>query len=1558
MNNPEKEIKKFFTYLEYLKFERKNNVFEKKIIKEDGVEREIYVINKENEIKNIIYSKKLNLTERERKLLLEERGIVTDFFRQVVDIVPLMNEDHIRIRSFLIDWYSALRTKITISRRSLDPYQMGEDELNDLILSFGFPYPEYIRRDMKAQFIHDLVNFYKFKGSVSVLGNVLIYCGFASFFISEWWLKRSGEINSENGEVNIFNDFMVESVPVWPEDVDPNDRLNIMTYRMQEFLTDPHWRITFEELSYLFGKTDIKLPSILPYISLSFVGDTNILECYSSLFNRILANNLKYYFTHACSFIFSDITNQSEKEKRTLYLENSKIGNYKTFLGNNNSNDFSRPYLLKSFLPETYFSFKNISSSPVWEESLTDYLFLLYRDFNFSDLKEFSISFFEAYLAFMFLNKIIMVNEALYVDKLDNMDDYYNYIYESIINYGDVVYTINLNLNKTKIVNIEEHGEEVKELNYNILSLYGNTNNFYSLDNEYIKVNKHPIYYYNSEDLNLVLNNYDWQLTEAEEEFLNKKSLFYNGISIPIEYTFDNYYNTKFNDSSFFLKNINTIYDNLVDINPKRIEKEYIKYVDRKNYYKDNPFKEFLLDIPNDLNKNIYDTIRKRRDRQYIDFLKYFYASKKNIIDKEVFHINLISRYDFGETSLSEGDVEVNVQKNKNKVIFYFRKNNLLNPSVSKKFYFYYPSLTNTSLRTYLSGKFNISFYVDEDKKDDNPNTPPLIKKIKIHGLFFNSSNPDEEEKVTLRILNFFENDFDYDINFSVDTCSEEIMSQFSSNSVSENICLGGIEIELFPNLDDYEFNYGSNKNVSISEFNVYYEGYPKYEHGNSISHNESLSLSNYIHLGNISKDIYSPSSPFSSTTHLFGFKNYSIVGDNLRIFNIVNQKNTMSYKSIIFINKLLEENHDIKRIYFCYSLRNENNESIIPISELNISSGYNELFFKYFKPMMIIKFDDFDDVLNKNEFKILVDYSKVDAILIEYNNSKTDPSFPLVDAWPNYTPGRYGIKLYPNNYEFYSALLPESYVMDPAYNLKFFNYEFFLALIDKINSFLMLSKKEKDLEFRKYVLNLSREFALFAEEKYGLKNINLMLIMYTGLNIKDLKKIIDFFKPIRVRLKNIISKIFFNSPSEDTVCLDNLYLHPYAKKLLFDYNKQPVDDPYFKIKMIAESGIYRYGQIVYPEAAYNPVIPGDWGYVLDGYNRGLADIFLVLYLKKVFVDDYSIVYGENVKKLPLDNVLRVWLLNVKEYFYKTDFIENNNGITRDDMSLKLSLNIREYIKNIYYLYNIFENKLDRFEIPDEESYRSGDIYFDGALQSRFDDVVIKVRPVINNYDQTIPQENRKEIITLKGQLKPNWVKVRSYPPVLLESIDSTSAYVYGPLHMDFSGSEVYSIYLQNNFFGVDPSDGKVKTLPENGVNNRILIFPVTEKIYIENNNIHFYGYLTGFIRIKLVIEVSIAPVVIFIGEESEVIAQNPNSGKINDLVNKSIVLNTTGTHTVFIEPESPDEYFRCGFFALLIFPAYNETTQTFDYCKFKIKDFEVYKLSYDNLDENYEFNI
>ncbi len=294
----------FFKLWDLINFERNDPIY-----KYDNIES-AYVFDENADLQLTILSILYRLGEDYKKLILSERDTVTDFFKTVVDQPAFWSPDHIRLRKFLIDWYSSHRALVTKSKTSIDAYSLTDEELNSLILGFGYPYPYEVQEEQKSLFLHELLGYYKRKGTPKVLGDVLTFSGLFDTVLCEWWLHHD----------EISKSLWVKSSPVWPKTEKDNKDYYISIPYNQFVSMDPFWHYdkdggeSEEVLLELYKKpenkdddpddeyvekhTKITLPSILPYISLNSNLNDGRVKCQLAILNRKIQEDYEYWIEY------------------------------------------------------------------------------------------------------------------------------------------------------------------------------------------------------------------------------------------------------------------------------------------------------------------------------------------------------------------------------------------------------------------------------------------------------------------------------------------------------------------------------------------------------------------------------------------------------------------------------------------------------------------------------------------------------------------------------------------------------------------------------------------------------------------------------------------------------------------------------------------------------------------------------------------------------------------------------------------------------------------------------------------------------------------------------------------------------------------------------------------------------------------------------------------------------------------------------------------------------------------------------------------------------------
>jgi len=226
------------------------------------------------------------LEYKQKQLAYDDKQKTVEFFETIIDQPAFSSNDHKRLRKFLIDWYASHRSYVTQMFKSTDPFSMSSEALNEIILSFGFPYPQkIISTSRKAQFILDLINMYQKKGTPSVLVKALqTYFGLSNVILSEWWINRR-----PNGE------FYAVSEPIFPVGLQGNPLYRTEISYSAFADVDPLWHLSEAELISTYASAKIKLPSITSHISLQATVSIFGVNAALAILNRKLQESYEYW---------------------------------------------------------------------------------------------------------------------------------------------------------------------------------------------------------------------------------------------------------------------------------------------------------------------------------------------------------------------------------------------------------------------------------------------------------------------------------------------------------------------------------------------------------------------------------------------------------------------------------------------------------------------------------------------------------------------------------------------------------------------------------------------------------------------------------------------------------------------------------------------------------------------------------------------------------------------------------------------------------------------------------------------------------------------------------------------------------------------------------------------------------------------------------------------------------------------------------------------------------------------------------------------------------------
>lgn len=226
------------------------------------------------------------LTDALDSLALDAQAKASNYFDFTMGgYPPSFEDDWVRLRTFLLDWYSAHQTISSSTSKITDPRTLSNPDLDELFRSFGYPYSTQLRGpddnpiDLKINFFLDLVNLYKRKGTPQSIVEVLQYYGVTKLDIYEFFIKR-----------NSTSSLIFEGTAIAGTTTNPS-KLVFEYERLTS--TDPHWLYTEQQILDLYNQNDINLPSKTPYLGVQPVASIDGAEI--GILIRIVQDQYKYY---------------------------------------------------------------------------------------------------------------------------------------------------------------------------------------------------------------------------------------------------------------------------------------------------------------------------------------------------------------------------------------------------------------------------------------------------------------------------------------------------------------------------------------------------------------------------------------------------------------------------------------------------------------------------------------------------------------------------------------------------------------------------------------------------------------------------------------------------------------------------------------------------------------------------------------------------------------------------------------------------------------------------------------------------------------------------------------------------------------------------------------------------------------------------------------------------------------------------------------------------------------------------------------------------------------
>lgn len=186
-----------------------------------------------------------------------------EFFINTLDQLSFSSTEYKRLRNFLIDWYSSVKTLTAVQKEITDIYALPDTHLDEAFRSKGFNFSTQLSRYgpeinyNKGNFYYDLVNLYKKKGSPRTLLNTLRYFGFPNLEVIEYmtYIRKSTQ------KVE-FHSLSADYTGNWW-----TTNIDILNYT-EVTQWDPHYLTS--ERSIIKGQNNSKLhlPTKSPYFTL------------------------------------------------------------------------------------------------------------------------------------------------------------------------------------------------------------------------------------------------------------------------------------------------------------------------------------------------------------------------------------------------------------------------------------------------------------------------------------------------------------------------------------------------------------------------------------------------------------------------------------------------------------------------------------------------------------------------------------------------------------------------------------------------------------------------------------------------------------------------------------------------------------------------------------------------------------------------------------------------------------------------------------------------------------------------------------------------------------------------------------------------------------------------------------------------------------------------------------------------------------------------------------------------------------------------------------------
>ena len=168
------------------------------------------------------------------------------------------NDNKLLFENLVSDWYGVHKTIAGKIKSLNNPYEMAETELDERFKNFGFPLYNLLSPTTKINFLLDLVNLYKIKGSPRSVYAALQYFFGIKSDIYEFWLNYDSTNN------NLY-------FRGYPSLRTYNTNTIDKSYNNIQY--EPHWYYTKTDILNLINSNDLNLPSMTPFITLAIIAN-------------------------------------------------------------------------------------------------------------------------------------------------------------------------------------------------------------------------------------------------------------------------------------------------------------------------------------------------------------------------------------------------------------------------------------------------------------------------------------------------------------------------------------------------------------------------------------------------------------------------------------------------------------------------------------------------------------------------------------------------------------------------------------------------------------------------------------------------------------------------------------------------------------------------------------------------------------------------------------------------------------------------------------------------------------------------------------------------------------------------------------------------------------------------------------------------------------------------------------------------------------------------------------------------------------------------------------